>query len=303
MSHSRNHRTRTSRSTAPTILKHMATPSEKLALAEAEISRLREENADLTYDRDSAAAHAIFAQDMFQAAQNRLNAKVKKKDGEGRRMRTTSQILTSAAGLAEWDEEKKRRAEKKSKDEAAASRKMAAEAATKARREVVGNTQVFTGSLGGKKKEEVEDIAIALGLPVSGTKDTLVQRISAHLGSHPELKDNDRFVGLFMSLARGSKRTAHTAGLDTLPAAPTSSSSVPGQTPRRRRIDENTPPPAPSTPTRTLTCSSVFGFYQGPQLPRWNPLPDLHTPTPLHAPLSPTAGPSRTDGIEPPIWH
>lgn len=274
------------------------TTSDKLALAEAEISRLREEVLDITYDRDSAAVHTIFAQDMFQAVQNRLNAKAKKKDGEGRRMRTTSQILTSAEGLAEWDEEKKRRAEKKSKDEAVASRKIVAEAATKARREAAGNTQVFSGSLTGKKKEDIEDIAIALGLPAEGTKDALIQGISAHFGSHPELNTNNRFVGLFTSLARGSKRTAHAAGLDTLPPASISSSSVPVRMPHRRRMDENTPPPAPSTPTQTPAHSSHYGFYQGPQLPRWNPLPSQRTPASTHTPLSPTAGPSRTDG-----WH
>jgi hypothetical protein len=69
-----------------------------------------------------------------------------------------------------------------------------------------------------KRKEELEDLAIALALPEGGKKDDLFQRISDHFEQHPGLKTNPRFEGLFNS--RPSKRARgvdfSTAGSSTV---------------------------------------------------------------------------------------
>ena len=48
-----------------------------------------------------------------------------------------------------------------------------------------------------RKKEELEDIAVALGLLESGKKDELIERISSFFEEHPELKTHPQFEGLF----------------------------------------------------------------------------------------------------------
>ncbi|KAH9032703.1 hypothetical protein EDB85DRAFT_1820094, partial [Lactarius pseudohatsudake] len=61
-------------------------------------------------------------------------------------------------------------------------------------------TRVFTGPLNkSRRKEDLEDIAIALALPESGKKDELVDRILSHFEKNPVLKTEPRFEGLFGS--------------------------------------------------------------------------------------------------------
>ena len=48
-----------------------------------------------------------------------------------------------------------------------------------------------------KTKEELGDIASALGLPVKGTNKVIIERIQTHLDAMPSLADDPRFAGLF----------------------------------------------------------------------------------------------------------
>jgi hypothetical protein len=55
------------------------------------------------------------------------------------------------------------------------------------------HTHLFSGPLNkSRRKEELEDIAIALALPKGGKKDNLFQRISDHFKQHPDLKTSPR---------------------------------------------------------------------------------------------------------------
>jgi hypothetical protein len=56
----------------------------------------------------------------------------------------------------------------------------------------------YSGSLGPKKKHELQEIALALRISDQGTKDEIVQRITKHLDSNQDaLEDNPIFTGLF----------------------------------------------------------------------------------------------------------
>lgn len=67
------------------------------------------------------------------------------------------------------------------------------------------HTRTFAGSLTkSRRKDDLEDIAVALALPEGGKKDEIFERITAHFERHPELKADPRFKGLFNS--RHTKR-------------------------------------------------------------------------------------------------
>ena len=63
----------------------------------------------------------------------------------------------------------------------------------------------YTGSLQAKKKQELQDIAHALSISDSGTREELQSRIKTHLSQHENLLAEDpRFSGLYV---RNRKRS------------------------------------------------------------------------------------------------
>ncbi|KAG5340633.1 hypothetical protein C0989_000990 [Termitomyces sp. Mn162] len=63
---------------------------------------------------------------------------------------------------------------------------------------------VFSGALVPKKKQELQDIALALKLSDGGTKDEIMNRIKRHLELNPDLEEDPSFSGLFGSRRRRS---------------------------------------------------------------------------------------------------
>ena len=96
-------------------------------------------------------------------------------------------------------------AKKKAKEDAQL-RRTEEETARQTRRQQMGESEIFSGSLSSKKKADLQDIAHALHLPMDKTNAELIASIGDHLKTHPELQDNPRFTGLF--LRRGQKRSA-----------------------------------------------------------------------------------------------
>lgn len=75
----------------------------------------------------------------------------------------------------------------------------------------------FSGSLQAKKKSELQDIAIALDIADSGTREDLQNRIKQHLSQNEaELSEDPRFAGLLSS--RGRKRSVQPQMLTTYDA-------------------------------------------------------------------------------------
>ncbi|KAG6878047.1 hypothetical protein C0993_000370 [Termitomyces sp. T159_Od127] len=63
---------------------------------------------------------------------------------------------------------------------------------------------VFAGALMPKKKQELQEIALALNISEIGTKDDLMNRIKRHLEHNPDLEEDPSFSGLFGSRRRRS---------------------------------------------------------------------------------------------------
>ncbi|KAG8908837.1 hypothetical protein FRB99_003075 [Tulasnella sp. 403] len=55
----------------------------------------------------------------------------------------------------------------------------------------------YTGALAAKKKQELQDLATDLGVDTGGTKESLQERIKAHLAANQDLMSDPRFSGLY----------------------------------------------------------------------------------------------------------
>ncbi|KAI9436270.1 hypothetical protein H4582DRAFT_1794099, partial [Lactarius indigo] len=91
------------------------------------------------------------------------------------------------------EEQKKRKAREK---------REAVEAEREEQRRQRDPNAPFTGALTSKMKANLQDIAQVLGLSTNGQKKAIVTRINAHFDSHPTLRDNPHFEGIFNRLRR-----------------------------------------------------------------------------------------------------
>jgi hypothetical protein len=65
---------------------------------------------------------------------------------------------------------------------------------------------VFVGSLNGRKKVELQDIAYALRLEIEGRVEDLKSRINAYFNDNEEQCTSPRYIGLFPQLTRQARR-------------------------------------------------------------------------------------------------
>lgn len=66
---------------------------------------------------------------------------------------------------------------------------------------------IYSGALQPKKKSELQEIAEALSLATTGTKDDIQTRIKEHLDAH-DLSESPQFGGLYVGKRKARKEEA-----------------------------------------------------------------------------------------------
>jgi len=173
-------------------------PFQQMALAMARIKELESKYQALEDELDATKTHCAIASIEIGELKTRLNAKMTRKTKRPT-VGLSARWITSGKGWEEFDAiiaEKKAKARKK--DEEKERREKEAEA-RRAARQVRGPTLEFAGSLKGKNKDDLLEIAGALALDVAGKKTNkdLIDAIKSYLDTHQHLQNNSRFAGLF----------------------------------------------------------------------------------------------------------
>lgn len=166
---------------------------------DATIESLKKQVKEANSSAQEMRVHAIFSQREYEKLQKKISTSTKKKK---RRFNPKATTLTKGEGLQIVKEVERRKQEKKDKE---AARKEQSEQRAKERetaRTAAAASGTFFGALSSKSKPDLEDIAAALGLPFDSMKAELTRTIRDHLDHHPELADNERFLGLFTSIRR-----------------------------------------------------------------------------------------------------
>ncbi|KAG6809833.1 hypothetical protein H0H92_014587 [Tricholoma furcatifolium] len=125
---------------------------------------------------------------------------------------------------------------------------------------------VFTGALMPKKKQDLQEIAVALKISDQGTKDDLMNRIKRHLDTNPDLEEDPSFAGLY-----GTRRKR------SLQPQPLPATSI-GKPSSRGRRSGLLDPVRESTPVNDLRDVSMF--LKNPT----SPAEDVEISTPEQSP-------------------
>ncbi|KAI0684933.1 hypothetical protein BC835DRAFT_1310304 [Cytidiella melzeri] len=156
--------------------------------------------------RDEATAHAILAGRAIGDLQRKLNTKRDKRTND-RSVTVGGRVVTTQEGRAKALEQKQARAEKENKAEENKQKKNDNEFEKRRQRADLGKEgMVFTGALAYQKHPMLVDIAWCMDLDEAGTREQLIGRITAHIDEEPALRADSRFIGLWPSSKRTSKR-------------------------------------------------------------------------------------------------
>jgi hypothetical protein len=215
--------------------------SERLKALEEKLENAQTRIQELKASSDEWRTHCHFVCGVVTQLQTQLQTKEKQKGTQAKRTQVESRVFTSEEGHLELQQLREEARLKEQRQAETAARKATEDDARRKRR--ADCERVFTGPLNKtRRKEELEDIAVALALPDSGKKDELLERISRHFEEHPDLKTTPRFEGLF------NLRPRKRARLADAPVAGPSNSREPSQP---------TLPPRVSPP-----CSSPWAFSE-----------------------------------------
>ncbi|KAI5980941.1 hypothetical protein EDD15DRAFT_2561393 [Pisolithus albus] len=215
--------------------------SAKEAEYQEEIARLRAENEEMRWQRDTAQSHAVMLRRDYNLLKEQLNTKAAQASRKTRGVRQHG-LMTSAESRKRIAEEEEKRAAKRRKVEAGKQRRQEKAAVVQAQRNAMDGTEVYKGRLTSKNKTELENIALALGFTADDlktTKNDLISRITKHLEDNPVLEDDARFSGLYPSRSRqsnanavaGPSRQAPTTLTSTPQCSTVQSAPVPVQNP------------------------------------------------------------------------
>ncbi|KAG1818863.1 hypothetical protein EV424DRAFT_1323615 [Suillus variegatus] len=154
----------------------------------------------------AAEAHCTMALSEVDAMKKKLNSHTGKKKTCA--LNINAHWLTSAQGLKECEEQEMAKEATWKKKEEAQERAAARKAAQQAAHAQGATSTCFTGSLSTKNKDDLIGIAGALQISTAGIKPELLRTIKEHFESHPEVKNNECFSGLFASCScTGQKQT------------------------------------------------------------------------------------------------
>ncbi|KAG6810201.1 hypothetical protein H0H93_015133, partial [Arthromyces matolae] len=169
--------------------------------------RSKETTKSATDQAEQANTHAILAGEHIKVLQGQVNAKKKKKDGNGRIIHIGSRIVTSQEGLEEAQKQKEARDAKAQLETERAQRKEDTQVAVRAERTQAGcGNMVFEGTLRNQKLQGLRNICWNLQLDETGTIPVLLDRIKKHFDANPLLRVDYRYIALF-NTKRGTKRT------------------------------------------------------------------------------------------------
>jgi hypothetical protein len=144
-----------------------------------------------------------------------------------RKLNVEARVLTSVEGRQLAEEKDAERTAKEQKKKDAEQRRKEKEVERIQHRLNRPPDAPFTGSLGSKNRPDLQEIAGALGLPETGTKEALTQSIKAHFDSNLSLRDLPRFSGLFNRATR--RRPRELENQLSMPVASTSQNTLPQQ--------------------------------------------------------------------------
>ncbi|KAG8919711.1 hypothetical protein FRC02_001427 [Tulasnella sp. 418] len=144
---------------------------------------------------DSAVAHAKLMASRCEELQQQLvqkKTKLKKQklNVKARHLTSDTAMEIMRAQQAEKDDAQREEEEKNQRKKEEAEQRQR-------QREEQAPTRIWKGSYKNLKKDELQDLAYALKLDLSGTKLELVARISDHLSRTAECIEDPRFRGLF----------------------------------------------------------------------------------------------------------
>ena len=238
----------------------------QLSQAMAEIQRLGKRLREVEDKLDETTTHCAMAVEEIANLKGIINAKDQRKT-RSTTVALNSRWITSGAGLVEFNKQLAAQKDKKKKQAEAKQKREALAATKRAERDARGPTLAFRGSLAPKNKDDLTEIITALVIPMEAgkkfKKEELIEIIQTHLNTHPELKDNPRFTGLF-----GGRRQQGTAHKENLPppVANANAASMPPASMHRHPLSPNphtnfTTPHPPSTSSHPGLPSTSHGAY------------------------------------------
>ena len=167
---------------------------------EAEVLNLRGRLSNATWHTQAAQMHATMAALECEEMTQKINTKKRRKEVEPTVSVAGVRWMTGPVGRATMDAHDTEVEAKRQKKADTAAKKLQVEVDRQKRRGEIasGALQVlYSGALGSKKVEELREIAWGLGLKEDGVKEDYIKAIKGHLDAHPELRDINRWTGLF----------------------------------------------------------------------------------------------------------
>lgn len=174
--------------------------------------RLKKQRDHARSKRNAAATYTLLARQAIRHIQAKLNAGQKGPKSR-RNINTGGRIVTGEEGRALAAQQRQARIEKQSNTEQTRQKKNHAEFERHVRRYEKGRDgMTFTGALNTQKRSNLADIAWCMDIDDSGTRNTLITRISAHVIANEQLREDARFSGLWR---RSINRAAPDGSRDT----------------------------------------------------------------------------------------